>query len=129
MAEATAQYVADPAQILHDQRVAQAKLRHVAGALFRCQLGEPLGAEYGDQGIAGQNAQHEEHDDRDAEDRECAERKATNDIAVHNSAFLWRTSRRFASVPACGPETAKVKRGRSGSPAWAGPCSPAASCP
>ena len=34
MAEAAGQDVADPAQVLHDQRIAQAKLRHVAGALL-----------------------------------------------------------------------------------------------
>ena len=70
-------------KVLHHQRIAQTKLRHVAGARLGRELGEALGAEDRDQRIARQDAQHEEHDDGNAEYRDRTEGETTQDIAVH----------------------------------------------
>ena len=83
MAHAATEDVADPAQVLDDQRVTQTKLRHVACAHFRRELGEALGAKDGYQRIARQHAQYEEHDDGYAEYRDRTEGETTQDIAVH----------------------------------------------
>ena len=77
------QDVADPAEVLHHQRIAQAELRHVAGARLGRELGEAFRAEDGDQRVARQDAQHEEHDDGNAEHRDRTEGETTQDVAVH----------------------------------------------
>ena len=76
--------VAEPAEILHDQRVAEPELRHVAGAIGLAELGKALGSEDRDERIAGQDAQHHEHDDRHADNGQRPERQPTDDIGVHD---------------------------------------------
>ena len=92
MTKTAAEDLTHPTKILHDQRIAQAELRHVAGTRLRRELGEAFRAEDGDQRIAWQHAQHEEHDDRDADHRDRTEGETTQDVAVHKQRvrFLWR---------------------------------------
>src|SRR6266481_2523334 len=73
MPEAAARDIPDPAQVLHDQRVAQTELRHITGALSFAELGVALRAEDRHERVARQNPQHEEDDDRNADHGERAE--------------------------------------------------------
>ena len=73
MAEIAANDVPHPAEVLHHQRVAQPKLRHIAGAVRRAQFGEPLHAEDGNKRVARQDAQDHEDQHRDGEDGHHAE--------------------------------------------------------
>ena len=77
----------DPAQVLHHSGIAQAELRHVAGALFLGELGQALRAEDRDQWIAGQDAHHHEDDDRYADHGKRAERKPARNVAVQGASL------------------------------------------
>ena len=83
MAEAAGGDVAQPVQVLHDKRIAEPELRHVAGAIGLAELGEALGAEDRDQRVARQHPQDHEDDERDAEHGQRAEGQATNNVVEH----------------------------------------------
>ena len=74
MTEAAGCNVTHPAQILHDQRVAQTQFRHVAGTFRGREFGIPFRPEQRDQRIARQNAHHHEDDDGHAEHCQQSER-------------------------------------------------------
>src|SRR5207248_11236930 len=82
-AEIAAHDVAEPMEILHDERIAETEIGHVAGALDLGEFGEALGAKNRDKRVARQDPQDGEDDDRDPEHRQPAEHQPPHDIAVH----------------------------------------------
>src|SRR5436305_1818894 len=70
-------------EVLHDERIAETEIGHVAGALDVRELGEAFGAKNRDERVARQDPQDGENDDRDAEDRQPTEYQPPHDIAVH----------------------------------------------
>src|SRR6185312_12652588 len=82
-AEIAVEDVADPASVLHNQRIAEAQLLHVAGALLDGEFGQAFRPEDGDEGIARQDTQHHEHQDRHGNDRDRTKGQTTGDVTVH----------------------------------------------
>jgi hypothetical protein len=75
--------VLHPGEVLHPERVAEAQLAHVVGALFVGKLGEALRPEDSDQGVARQDAHDHEHHDRHADHGQRPKHQSAGDVAIH----------------------------------------------
>jgi len=83
LAEPPGRDVAEPAHVLHGQRIAEPEIRHDADAVRGAHLRVPLDAQDGDERVAGQDPEDHEHAERDAEQRDHRVRRAACQILLH----------------------------------------------